>query len=155
MAKRVAIGCDDAGLALKTSLLGVLQAEGWEVEDFGCSSAEPVDYPDVAFDVARAIARGEHDRGILICGTGIGMAIAANKVRGVRAAQVHDPYSAQRARMSNDAQVMTIGARIVGAELAASLVRTWLQAEFAGGASERKVAKITRAEQGTLTERRD
>jgi ribose 5-phosphate isomerase B len=105
-----------------------------------------VDYPDVALTVARAVARGDHGRAILVCGTGIGMAIAANKVPGVRAAQAHDPYSAERARKSNDAQVLTLGARVVGPELAASLVRTWLQAEFAGGGSQRKVAKITAAE---------
>jgi ribose 5-phosphate isomerase B len=92
------------------------------------------------------VARGQHGRAILVCGTGIGMAIAANKVPGVRAAQAHDPYSAERARRSNDAQVLTLGARVVGPELAASLVRTWLRAEFAGGGSLRKVAKIIAAE---------
>jgi ribose 5-phosphate isomerase B len=117
-----------------------------EVRDFGCFTTEQVDYPDIGYEVAHAVARGEHDRGILICGTGIGMAIVANKVPGVRAAQVHDPYSAERARKSNDAQIMTMGARIIGPELARSLVRIWLAAEFAGGASARKVAKISAGE---------
>jgi len=147
MPKPVAIGSDEAGYALKTFLIDVLHEEACEVLDFGCDSTAPVDYPDVAFELARAVARGEHDRGILICGTGIGMAIAANKVPGVRAAQAHDPYSAERARKSNDAQILTLGARVIGPELAALLVRIWLRAEFAGGASARKVAKIMAGEQ--------
>ena len=147
MPKAVAIGSDEAGFALKALLSDVIRAEGWEVVDFGCHTPDPVDYPDVALEVARSIARGDHDRGILICGTGIGMAIAANKVPGVRAAQAHDPYSAERARKSNDAQVLTLGARVIGPELAATLVRIWLRSEFAGGGSARKVAKITAAEE--------
>ena len=147
MTKPVAIGSDEAGFELKARLCEVIRAEGFEVRDFGCHSPEPVDYPDVALEVARAVARGEHERGVLICGTGIGMAIAANKVPGVRAAQAHDPYSAERARKSNDAQIVTLGARVIGPELAATLVRIWLHSEFAGGASARKVAKITAAEE--------
>ena len=146
MSKPVAIGSDEAGYRLKGIVIEVLREEGLEVTDFGCHSEDPIDYPDVAFDVAGAVAQGEHDRAILICGTGIGMAIAANKVSGVRAAQAHDPYSAERARMSNDAQVLTLGARVIGPELAKSIVRTWLHAEFAGGNSARKVAKINAAD---------
>ena len=147
MPQPVAIGSDEAGFELKARLCEVIRAEGWEVVDFGCHSPDPVDYPDVALEVAHAIARGEHGRGVLICGTGIGMAIAANKVPGVRAAQAHDPYSAERARKSNDAQILTLGARVIGPELAATLVRIWLRSEFAGGGSARKVAKIMAAEQ--------
>jgi ribose 5-phosphate isomerase B len=142
MSKPIAIGSDEAGFELKATILELLHGKGLETKDFGCYSPDPVDYPDVAYDLARAVARGEHDRGILICGTGIGMAIAANKVPGVRAAQVHDPFSAERARKSNDAQIMTMGARVIGPELAKSLVDTWLASEFAGGGSARKVAKI-------------
>lgn len=142
MAKPVAIGSDEAGFRLKGLLIGLLEEEGFAVTDFGCDSEDPVDYPDVAFEVAKAVARGEHDRGILICGTGIGMSIAANKVPGVRAAQAHDAYSAERARKSNDAQILALGARVIGPELAKSVVRTWLAAEFAGGGSTRKVGKI-------------
>jgi ribose 5-phosphate isomerase B len=142
----VAIGSDDAGYALKEAIAARLRESGYPVTDFGCYSPEPVDYPDVAFSLASAVATGEFTRGILICGTGIGMAIAANKVPGVRAAQAHDPYSAERARKSNDAQILTLGARVVGPELALSLVDTWLHAEFAGGASARKVGKIIRRE---------
>ena len=146
MTKPVAIGSDKAGYRLKSVLIGVLEEEGNVVLDFGCHSEEPVDYPDVALEVAHAVARGEHDRAILICGTGIGMAIAANKVPGVRAAQAHDAYSAERARKSNDAQVLALGARVIGPELAKSLVRIWLQSEFGGGNSTRKVAKIDAAD---------
>jgi ribose 5-phosphate isomerase B len=142
----IAIGSDEAGFELKRIVADLLQEEGLEVKDFGCHSLDKVDYPDIGYEVAHAIARGEHDRGILICGTGIGMAIVANKVPGVRAAQVHDPYSAERARKSNDAQVMTMGARIIGPELAKSLVRIWLASEFAGGASAAKVRKIVAGE---------
>lgn len=147
MSKTVAIGCDEAGFRLKGILIELLQGEeGLEVVDYGCPSEEPVDYPDVAFDLANAVARGDHDRGILICGTGIGMAIAANKVPGVRAAQAHDAYSAERARKSNDAQILALGARVIGPELAKSIVRTWLRSEFAGGGSARKVDKINAAD---------
>jgi ribose 5-phosphate isomerase B len=140
--KTIAVGCDEGGFALKEAILARLQDRRYPVKDFGCYSMDPVDYPDVGYELARAVARGEHDRGILICGTGIGMAIVANKVPGVRAAQVHDVYSAERARKSNDAQIMTMGAKVVGVELACSLVDTWLAAEFTGGNSERKVGKI-------------
>jgi ribose 5-phosphate isomerase B len=140
--KLVAIGCDEAGFDLKEAIKDDLASAGYEVKDFGCYSKDPIDYPDIAFELADAVARGEHERGILICGTGIGMAISANKVPGVRAAQVHDAYSAERARKSNDAQVMTMGARVIGTELARSLVHIWLASEFEGGRSQRKVDKI-------------
>lgn len=146
MTKTIAVGSDDAGYPLKEDLKRYLVAEGYLVTDYGCDSAEPVDYPDVGLDVARAVARGEHDRAVLVCGTGIGMAIAANKVPGVFAAVVHDPYSAARARMSNNAQILTMGARIVAPELARGLLQVWLDSEFAGGASARKVDKIRQAE---------
>ena len=146
MPKPIAIGSDEAGFEFKDALTRLLRDAGLEVTDYGCHSPDPVDYPDVAYDLARAVARGDHERGILICGTGIGMAITANKVRGVRAAQVHDPYSAERSRKSNNAQIMTMGARVIGLELAKSLVRTWLASEFDGGSSARKVDKITAGE---------
>jgi ribose 5-phosphate isomerase B len=148
--KAVAIGSDEAGFRLKGIVIDLLEhEEGLEVADFGCHSEDPVDYPDVAFELAHAVARGDHERGILICGTGIGMSIAANKVPGVRAAQAHDTYSAERARKSNDAQILALGARVIGPELAKSIVRTWLRSEFAGGASSRKVDKIKAADTGS------
>jgi ribose 5-phosphate isomerase B len=145
---RLAIGADDAGFELKRIIRGYLEDLGVAYDDVGVddptagAGPDPVDYPDVARAVATGIRDGHYDRGILICGTGIGMAIAANKVRGVRAAQAHDVYSAERARKSNDAQVLAMGARVIGPELAKTIVKAWLEAEFAGGASTRKVDKI-------------
>jgi ribose 5-phosphate isomerase B len=150
MTSSIAIGSDDAGFPLKEALKDHLVAMGREVRDYGCFSADPVDYPDVAIEVATAVARGDHARAILICGTGIGMAITANKVPGVYAAQAHDAYSAARARMSNDAQVLALGARVVGVELAKTVVNVWLDAEFAGGGSARKVGKVREAERRLL-----
>ena len=147
MTKSIAIGSDDAGFPLKEELKSHLRANGHEVTDYGCESPEPVDYPDVALTVARAVARGEHDRAILVCGTGIGMAITANKVPGVYAAVAHDAYSAAKARSSNNAQVLALGARVIAPELASTLVDVWLKSEFGGGASARKVGKIEQAEQ--------
>jgi ribose 5-phosphate isomerase B len=146
---RLAIGADDAGIELKRALLGHLRALGLEIEDVGVESpeaaeAEEIDYPDVAERLGRGIAAGTWDRGILVCGTGIGMAIAANKIPGVRAAQAHDAYSAERARKSNDAQIVTLGARVVGVELAKTVVMAFLGSEFAGGGSTRKVEKLKR-----------
>lgn len=142
----IGIGCDEAGFKLKQSIKEFLLKKGYEVEDYGCFSTEPVLYPDIAVKVAKSIADGKHDRGVLICGTGIGMAIAANKVPGVRAAVCHDPYSAERARKSNNAQVIALGARIVGEELAMLLISTWLESEFLGGGSSAKVDKISEYE---------
>lgn len=146
MPKPIAVGSDDAGFHLKEELKRYLETAGYAVTDYGCHSTEPVDYPDVAVEVARAVAAGTHDRAVLVCGTGIGMSIAANKVAGVYAANAHDSYSAARARMSNNAQVLTLGARVVGVELAKTLVDVWMRSEFAGGGSLRKVQKIQAAE---------
>lgn len=143
---RVAIGCDEAAFELKEVLRRHLADAGHEVRDFGVFDAQPAAYPDIAFAVAESIARGEHERGVLVCGTGIGMAICANKVQGIRAAQAHDTYSAGRARMSNDAQIVTLGARVVGPELAKSVVDTFLGSEFQGGRSAPKVELIVRYE---------
>ncbi|MCL4554461.1 MAG: ribose 5-phosphate isomerase B [Actinobacteria bacterium] len=142
MTKPIAIGSDDAGFALKSVLIEWLVENGYEVRDFGAYSPDPVDYPDVAVELARAVAAGQFDRGVLICGTGIGMAITANKVPGVRAAQAHDTYSAERARKSNDAQILTMGGRVVGPELGKHILAAWLASEFEGGASARKVDKV-------------
>ncbi len=143
---RLAIGCDDAGIDLKNAVVDHLRGSGIEPVDYGVDrDATPGrDYPDIARAVAEGIARGEQERGILICGTGIGMAITANKVAGIRAAQAHDTYSAERARKSNDAQIVTLGARVIGPELAKSIVDAWLASEFAGGASTAKVDKMNK-----------
>ena len=146
---KLAIGCDEAGLELKNVLVKFLQEQTSvpvEITDFGVNSPDPVDYPDIAVAVAEAVSNHQADRAILICGTGIGMSITANKVPGVRAAQAHDVYSAERARKSNDAQVLTMGARVIGPELAKKIVEAWLPSEFAGGGSTRKVQKMAEVE---------
>ncbi|MDN3521761.1 ribose 5-phosphate isomerase B [Halomonas ramblicola] len=145
---RIAIGGDEAAFQLKEVLIEHLKALGYAVEDFGTYNAEPILYPDVAVTVAQAIGEGHCDRGILVCGTGIGVAIAANKVPGIRAAQAHDTYSAAKARTSNDAQIVTLGARVVGPELAKSIVETFLANDFPGGPSAAKVARIGEYESG-------
>ena len=139
---KIAIGCDEAAFDLKQVIIEHLKAKGYEVDDFGAEKGEVVLYPDVAYKVADEIASGHYERGILLCGTGIGMSICANKVPGVRAAVCHDPFSAQRARKSNDAQIMCLGERVVGKELAKCLVDIWLTCEFAGGGSIPKVERI-------------
>lgn len=144
----VAIGCDEAGFDLKELLKTRLQERGQEVMDYGVRAGETALYPDVAFAVAEGVARGDHERAVLICGTGIGMCISANKVKGVRAAQAHDTYSAERARKSNDAQVLCLGARVLGSELAKSILDTWLDSEFEGGRSGPKVERIAAFEEG-------
>jgi ribose 5-phosphate isomerase B len=136
----IAVGADSAGASLKEHLAKYLEDHGYEVKDYG--NAEFADYPDVAAQVAEAVARGEHDRALLVCGTGLGMAITANKVPGVRAATAHDPYSAERARKSNDAQVLTMGGRVIAPQLAEKVLEHWLQSEFEGGRSAPKVAKM-------------
>jgi ribose 5-phosphate isomerase B len=144
----ILIGSDHIGYPLKENLKSYLLELGHTVIDVGVpDDANPVDYPDVAVTLAERIAAGETDRGILICGTGIGMAITANKVPGVRAACCHDPYSAERARKSNDAQVITMGSQIVAPTLARLLLDHWLMSEFSGGRSAPKVVKINQVDE--------
>ncbi|MGH9244245.1 MAG: ribose 5-phosphate isomerase B [Acidimicrobiales bacterium] len=136
----IAIAADEAGVPLKERLAAFMQQRGFEIKDYG--NGTEVDYPDVASEVAEAVAAGEHDRAVLICGTGLGMAITANKVPGVRAVTAHDAYSAERARKSNDAQVLTMGARVIAPEAAELVLEHWLQSEFEGGRSAPKVEKM-------------
>jgi ribose 5-phosphate isomerase B len=142
MAKKIIVGTDHLGLPLKEALVKHLREKGHAVEDIGVHSADPVDYPDVALDLSKRIASEEFERGILVCGTGAGMAITANKVPGVRAVSVADPYTAERAIASNTAQVITFGALITGTSVAKMLVDIWLANEFQGGGSARKVDKM-------------
>ena len=144
---KIVIGCDEAGCGLKHIIIDLLQKEGIEVTDEGCRDDEVVLYPNIAKRVANIVADGEADRGILICGTGIGMAMAANKVKGIRAAVCHDPFSTERSRKSNDAQIMCMGARVIGPELAKMLVKLWLTCDFAGGGSAPKVEAIKQMEE--------
>src|SRR3984893_9051370 len=120
--KSIAIGADEAAFELKNKIADHLRSRGLPVEDYGVHNTDPILYPDIALTVAQAISSGKHDRGILLCGTGIGVCITANKVPGIRAATCHDAYSAERSRMSNDCQIMTLGSRVIGPELAKSLV---------------------------------
>ena len=145
--KTVLLGCDEAALQLKETIKAHLEGQGVTVIDYGVHTTDPVDYPDIALTVAKDVAAKKSDRAILICGTGIGMAITANKVPGVYAAQAHDTFSAERARKSNNAQVLTMGARVIGPELAKMIVDAWMRSEFAGGGSARKVEKIQKIEQ--------
>ncbi len=139
----IAIGCDDAAFELRDQIVAFLTQRGVEVVDYSSDhQADNRMYPDVAVDVAQHIVTGKHQRGILICGTGIGMSISANKVPGVRAAQCHDTYSAERARKSNNAQIITLGARVIGLELAKTIISAWLESEFEGGGSTPKVERI-------------
>lgn len=138
----VAIGCDEAGYALKETLKAHLAELGHDVADYGVGADETILYPDIAFKVAEAVQRGDHSRAVLICGTGIGVCISANKVANIRAAQVHDTYSAERAQLSNNAQIVCLGARVVGAELAKSIVDSYMAVTFKDGRSTEKVERI-------------
>ncbi|MFW7269342.1 RpiB/LacA/LacB family sugar-phosphate isomerase [Gluconacetobacter sp. Hr-1-5] len=143
---RIAIGCDEAATTLKDIIRIAVAEDGHDVTDYGTFGTEPVLYPDIAVTVAKAVMAGRHDRGILLCGTGIGVAISANKVPGMRAAQTHDTYSAERAMKSNNAQIITLGARVIGPELAKCIVRAYLLSEFGNGASAEKVDRIAHYE---------
>ncbi|ECZ7680844.1 ribose 5-phosphate isomerase B [Listeria monocytogenes] len=136
---KIAIGCDEMGYELKQTLIARLKEKNIEFTDFGSFEDETVLYPSIAEKVALEVKNNDFDRGILICGTGIGMAITANKIHGIRAAQIHDSYSAERARKSNDAHIMTMGALVIGPSLAVSLLDTWLDSDFSGGRSQAKV----------------
>ncbi len=139
---KVAIGADHGGYRLKEDIKGLLEDLGVDYKDFGTHSTESVDYPDVALPVAQSVADGLFDRGILICGTGIGIGIAANKVKGIRAALVHDTFSAHACREHNDANILTMGERVIGSGLARDIVAIWLATDFEGGRHERRVEKI-------------
>ncbi|MHB8840771.1 MAG: ribose 5-phosphate isomerase B [Candidatus Aquicultor sp.] len=140
------IGADHAGYGMKEELKEVLRQEGVEFLDVGTMSEESVDYPDFAKSVAVKVASGEFDRGVLVCGTGIGVAIAANKVKGVRAANCGEPVSARFSREHNDANVLTVGSRIIGPGMAEEILRVWLKTEFEGGRHAKRVSKISEIE---------
>jgi len=144
---KIAIGCDEAAYDLKETIKAYLIELGQEVDDAGVYDKNPVLYPDIALKVATSIADGQFERGILMCGTGLGMAITANKVPGIRAATCHDVYSAERSRKSNDCQILTMGARVVGVEVAKTVVKAWLESEFQGGGSTAKVQRMIEIDQ--------
>ena len=143
---KIAIGCDEAAYGLKVEIMNHLKSKDISYTDFGSEKGDVVLYPDVALTVAEAVASGDYERGILFCGTGIGMAITANKVPGIRAAVCHDPFSTERSRKSNDCQIMTMGERVIGVELAKYLVDVWLDSDFSGGGSTVKVERMKEIE---------
>ena len=143
---KIAIGADHAGFELKNRPADVLRQGGHEVCDFGTNSTESTDYPDYAERVAKTVASGTAERGVLVCSSGVGMSIAANKVRGIRAALGVTPEEVRLTRAHNDANVLTLGARFTDPDLARELVRTFLETPFEGGRHERRVAKIARLE---------
>ena len=143
---RIAIGADHAGFELKEHVKGLLEADGHEVTDLGTDSTEPVDYPPICAGVAREVVTGRADRGIALGGSGQGEQLAANKVRGTRASLCNDLYTARFARLHNDANVLTMGGRVVGTGLAEEILRVWLETEFEGGRHAHRIAQITEIE---------
>lgn len=139
---RIALGSDHGGFVLKEEIKDYLEESGIEYKDFGTHTNDSCDYPDIALPVAKAVANGEFDRGILICGTGIGIGIAANKVHGIRAALCHDTFSARASREHNNANILTLGERVIGRGLALDIVDIWVNTKFAGGRHQRRVEKI-------------
>ncbi|CAM4278047.1 ribose 5-phosphate isomerase B [Paenibacillus tarimensis] len=137
---KIAIGADHAGYRLKDEIVPLLREMGHEIEDFGCDCSQSVDYPDYAIPVCEAVVEGRAERGILICGTGIGMSIAANKMPGIRCALVHDMFSAKATREHNDTNVLALGERVIGPGLAQEIVRIWIETPFSNG--ERHAGRI-------------
>lgn len=144
---KIAIGCDHGGFQLKGEIISYLKEEGYEVQDFGTYSEESCDYPDYAVKVAESVAAKENELGIIICGTGIGVSIVANKVPGIRAALCSDTFSAHATRQHNNANILTMGQRVVGPGLALDIAKTFLTSEFEGGRHERRIEKIKQIEE--------
>jgi len=144
---KIAIGCDHAGVELKNELVALLKGMGAEVVDFGTNTSESVDYPDFGDKVSSAVSNGEVERGVLICGTGIGMSIVANKHRNVRAALCSEPFSARMSRLHNDSNILVLGGRVVGNELAKDIARVWMETPFEGGRHQRRLQKIALIEE--------
>ncbi len=143
---KIAIACDHGGLNLKNAIKKYLEENGYEFEDFGTDTTDSCDYPDFALPAAEAVAGGACDKGVLICSTGIGVSIVANKVPGVRCAHCHDTYCAKFTRLHNDANVLAMGEKVVGTGYALQIVETFLTTEFEGGRHQRRVDKITAIE---------
>ncbi|MEH6904585.1 ribose 5-phosphate isomerase B [Neobacillus drentensis] len=143
---KVALASDHGGVNLRKEIAQLLKEMGLEYEDFGCECETSVDYPDYALPVAKKVASGEFDRAILICGTGIGMTIAANKVKGIRCALVHDTFSAKATRAHNDSNILAMGERVIGPGLARDIAQIWLTGEFEGGRHAGRVGKISEYE---------
>lgn len=144
---KIALACDHGGFTLKEVIKSYLEELKIEYVDYGTYSEESVDYPDFAYKGAKGIVNGEADRGIFICGTGIGMSIAANKVRGIRAALCYNIYAAEMSRRHNNSNVLCLGGRVLGNELAKAIVKKWIETPFDGGRHERRISKISEIEE--------
>jgi len=148
--KKIAIASDHAGREVKDDIAAFLREEGYDVVDMGVDNDHSVDYPDYGIPVAERVSRGEFRRGVLVCGTGVGMSILANKFPGIRAALVNDVYTAKMVKEHNDANILVIGGRVVGKGLAREIVRAWLRARFQGGRHQRRLDKIRAIEKKTM-----
>ncbi len=144
---KVIITGDHAGMTLRNEVIAVLEELGFDYEDTGADCKTSVDYPDYALPAAKRVASGEFDRGIFICGTGIGMSISANKVKGIRCALTHDVFTAKATRQHNDSNVLAMGERVIGPGLAHEIVKTWLTTEYEGGRHQRRIDKMMQAEE--------
>ncbi|MDC3425035.1 ribose 5-phosphate isomerase B [Aquibacillus sp. 3ASR75-11] len=147
---KVILASDHGGVNIRKEIASLLEELNIQYEDMGCDCEGSVDYPDFGIPAAERVARGEFDKGILVCGTGIGMCISANKVKGIRAALVHDVFSAKMTAEHNDSNVLTMGERVIGPGLAREIAKTWLQAEFQAGRHANRIGKITEYENTTL-----
>lgn len=139
---KIAIGSDHGGYELKNFIVDFLREKGYEYKDFGCFDSESIDYPVMAKEVAKAVANEDFERGIIICGSGLGVCIAANKVKGIRAVTCHETYSAKMSRLHNNANILTMGGRVIGKDLALDVVEIWLNTEFEGGRHQRRIDMI-------------
>ena len=148
----IALACDHSALDMKKEIIGLLEEMGLEYKDFGTYDTASCDYPAYGYRAAKAVASGECDRGIVICGTGVGISLAANKVKGIRCVVCSEPYSAQMSRMHNNANMLAFGARVIGPELAKMITRVWLETPFEGGRHQRRVDLITEIEEGRMTQ---
>ena len=144
---KIAIGCDHGGLEHKNAIAEHLRERGFEVEDFGIYEQKPIDYPEIALKVAKSVAEKENELGILVCGTGIGMSLAANKVKGIRAAAVSEHFSAKYTRLHNNSNILCLGGRVIGVGTAIELVDLFVDTEFEGGRHAKRVDKITAIEE--------
>lgn len=148
---KIAIGCDHGGITLKDSIVNYLEERGVKIEDFGTFGTESVDYPDFAYKVARSVADGKADKGILMCGTGIGISIAANKVNGIRCALCHNTETARLTALHNDSNVLAMGGRVIDSDTAVNIVKTWLDTPFEGGRHINRINKISEIEKKEKT----
>lgn len=147
---KIAIGSDHAGFEMKTLIIKIIREMGFQINDMGTDSSCSVDYPDYAFSVAQAVSKGEYERGILICGTGIGMSIVANKLKNIRAALCNDLFTAKMSRLHNDANILCLGARVIGADLAKEIVKVWLTTSFEGERHLKRLEKINLIERKVI-----